>query len=162
MYLPFEEMPETARIWIYQSDKKFTSEQKDYVVNRLTAFCDQWNTHGTLMPTSFDLLYDQIIVLAVDEADLGASGCSIDSSVRTLKDIEQKLDINLLDQGKISFINDGDVIISKLQEIKNHIKIGNLREETPVFNPLVNKKGDLEDRWLIPAKESWLKKYFVN
>src|SRR5690606_30441109 len=162
MYLPFNEMPETARVWIYQSSRKLTPEEKNYILQKLKGFCNQWNTHGMLMPTSFELLYDQFIILAVDEAGLGASGCSIDSSVRTLREIEQQLDVNLLDQGKISFINEGNVVISKLQEIKNYIQAGNLREETPIFNPLVNKKEDLSNKWLIPAKDSWLKKYFVN
>jgi len=162
MYVPFEEMPETARIWIYQADRKFNPEEIEFIKEKLTAFCDQWNTHGASMPTSFDLQYERMIVLAVDEAGLGASGCSIDSSVRVLRDIEQQLNVNLLDQGKVSFINENKVITSKLQELKNHVDSGNLREETPVFNPLVNKKQDLSDKWLVPAKDSWLKKYFVH
>ena len=162
MYLPFQEMPETARIWIYQADRKFNSEEIEFIKKRLTAFCDQWNTHGASMPTSFDLQYERMIILAVDEAGLGASGCSIDSSVRVLRDIEQQLNVNLLDQGKVSFINEDQVITSKLQELKNHVNSGNLQEETPVFNPLVSKKQDLSDKWLIPAKDSWLKKYFVH
>jgi hypothetical protein len=162
MYIPFKEMPETARIWIYQSNRKLNKEEKEFLMGKLTAFCDQWNTHGALMPSSFDLLHDQFIILAVDESKLGASGCSIDSSVRTLREIEQRLGVNLLDQGKISFIEDGNVITSKLQEIKEYIHGGNLKEETPVFNPMINKKEDLSEKWLIPANESWLKKFFVN
>lgn len=162
MYLPFQEMPEAARIWIYQADRKFDAEEIAFIKEKLTSFCDQWNTHGASMPTSFDLQYDRIIILAVDEAGLGASGCSIDSSVRVLRDIEQQLNVNLLDQGKVSFINEDRVITSKLPELKNHVDSGNLHKETPVFNPLVNKKRDLSDKWLIPAKDSWLKKYFVH
>ena len=162
MYLPFQEMPDTARVWIYQSDRKFNPEELEFIKEKLAAFCDQWNTHGRLMPTSFDLQYDRIIILAVDEANLGASGCSIDSSVKVLRDIEQKLQVNLLDQGKVSFINEENIVTSKLQELKKHVETGNLKEETPVFNPLVSKKQDLSDSWLIPAKDSWLKKYFLH
>ena len=155
-------MPEAARIWIYQADRKFDTEEIDFIKEKLSVFCYQWNTHGALMPTSFDLQYDRMIILAVDESGLGASGCSIDSSVRVLRDIEEQLNVNLLAQGKVSFINEDKVIPSKLQELKSHVDSGNLREETPVFNPLVNKKQDLSDKWLIPAKDSWLKKYFVH
>lgn len=162
MYIPFEKMPNSARIWIYQSNRKFKSEEKEFVTERLKAFCGQWNTHGALMPSSFDIKYDQIIVLSVDESQLGASGCSIDSSVRTLREIEQKLEVNLLDQGKVSFINEGHVVTGKLQEIKEYVLSGNLGEGTPVFNPMVSKKEDLSEKWLIPAKDSWLKKYFVH
>lgn len=162
MYLSFQQMPETARIWIYQADRELSATEIKYVKERLVAFCEQWNTHGTSMPTSFDIQHNRMIILAVDEAQLGASGCSIDSSVRVLREIEQQLSISLLDQGKVSFINEGQIITSKLQELKKHIDAGNLRQETAVFNSLVNKKQDLSDRWLIPAKDSWLRKYFIH
>jgi hypothetical protein len=162
MYIPFEELPNTARVWIYQSTRKFTPQEKELVIGKLSQFCRQWNTHGNSMPSSFDIQYDQIIILSVDESNLGASGCSIDSSVRTLRDIEQQLDVNLLDQGKVSFIEQGKVITGKFQEIKDFIRSGNLREDTPVFNPMVYKKEDLGKNWLIPARESWLNKYFVH
>src|SRR5690606_33988896 len=153
---------ETARVWIYQSNRKFSEEEISYLNDRLTSFCENWNTHGTLMPASFEIKYDQIIILSVDESHLGASGCSIDSSVRTLREIEQKLNINLLDQGKVAFIQEGNVVTGKLQEIKDIIHTGNLQEETPVFNPMVSKKEELSEKWLIPAKDTWLKKYFVH
>ena len=162
MYIPFEEMPDTARVWVYQSNRKFSPEDLNYITERLTAFCNVWNTHGNLMPTSFDLPYEQFIVLAVDEAQLGASGCSIDSSVKVLKEIESELGLDLLDHGKVSFVNEGEVVNSKLPEVKNHIESGNLKEETPVFNPVVNRKVDLSEKWLIPAGDSWLKRYFIN
>lgn len=161
MYIPFEEMPNTARVWVYQSTRKFSPQEKELVVSKLSQFCRQWNTHGNSMPSSFNIQYDQIIILSVDESNLGASGCSIDSSVRTLREIEQQLDLNLLDQGKVSFIDRGNVITGKFQEIKDFIRSGNLTEDTHVFNPMVNRKQDLEEKWLIPARESWLNKYFV-
>ena len=162
MYIPFEEMPNTARVWVYQSTRKFSPEEKELVAGKLSQFCRNWNTHGNSMPSSFDIQYEQIIILSVDESQLGASGCSIDSSVRTLREIEQQLDLNLLDQGKVSFIDHGNVITGKFQEIKDFIRSGNLTEDTTVFNPMVTRKEDLEKKWLIPARESWLNKYFVH
>lgn len=162
MYIPFEKMPDTARVWIYQSSRKFSPEEIEFITEKLTSFCDKWNTHGNLMPASYSIAYDQIIILSVDESNLGASGCSIDSSVRALRELEQKLEVNLLDQGKVSFIEDGKVVTGGLREVKDYIHAGNLQEETTVFNPMVNNKKDLAERWLIPARDSWLKKYFVR
>jgi hypothetical protein len=31
-----------------------------------------------------------------------------------------------------------------------------------MFNPSVNKIADLDDKWLIEADNSWLKKYFAH
>lgn len=162
MYLPFEEMPAGARIWIYQSDRKLTPEEERLVSEKLQPFCEQWNTHGSRMPTSFDIKYSKFIILSVDESQLGASGCSIDSSVKTLRNIEEELGINLLNQGKVSFMEGEEVTTATLPEIKNYISSGKLEQETYIFNPIVEKKKDLEEKWLITAKESWLSKYFNN
>ncbi|MBD8488428.1 hypothetical protein IFO69_06680 [Echinicola sp. CAU 1574] len=162
MYLPFEEMPDSARVWVYQGNRKFNKEEIDLISSRLTAFCNQWNTHGNLMPTSFDIKYDQFIILSVDESQLGASGCSIDSSVQTLRELDQVLQANLLDQGKVSFVHQDEVTISSLGEIKEYIQSGALTSTTKVFNPVIQKKEDLNSKWIIPAGESWLNRYFNN
>jgi hypothetical protein len=163
MYLPFNQMPDHSRVWVYQSDRKFTQVEKEEISEKLKQFCAQWNTHGNMMPTSFDIRYDQVIILAVDESQLGASGCSIDSSVRTLREIEQCFDINILDQGKVSFLsNPGSLEVSNLMGIKSKVTEGILQAETIVLNPVVSKKSDLDNNWLIKAKEIWLNKYFMN
>lgn len=163
MYLEFENMPGHSRIWVYQSDRKFTPAEKAEISERLTDFCEKWNTHGNLMPTSYDIRFDQVIILAVDESQLGASGCSIDSSVRTLRELEQRFGINLLDQGKVSFLSSPDSLeVSNLPGIKSKVTEGILQAETIVLNPIIQKKSELSDKWLIPAKDSWMNKFFMN
>jgi len=162
MYVPFENMPKDAKIWIYQSDRPFDEQEKIWIISKLVAFCNQWNTHGAEMPSSFDLKYNQFIVLSVDESQLGASGCSIDSSVRVLREIEVKLNINLLDSGKVAYLDGENVRVAFLPEIKNHVVEGSLQSTSKMFNPSVNKIADLNDKWLIEADKSWLKKYFAN
>ncbi|GAB2620891.1 hypothetical protein [Belliella aquatica] len=163
MYLEFQEIAAHARIWIYQSDRKFTQEEIFWVKDRLKAFCEQWNTHGALMPTSYEIKFDQVIILSVDESNLDASGCSIDSSVKALREIEQRMGVNLIDQGKIGFLASQDALtVNSVFGIKESVLSGLLNPETLVLNPLVKEKADLENKWLIPAKESWLNKYFQN
>ena len=163
MYLEFEQMPAHARIWVYQSDRKFKQDEVTWIQNHLTNFCQNWNTHGAKMPTSFLLKFDQVIIFSVDESQLGASGCSIDSSVRTLREIEQKLGVNLLDQGKVGFLADqNNLTVNSVFGIKGSLQQGLIQPETLVLNPLVKEKADLDNKWLVTAKESWLNKYFVN
>jgi len=162
MYVPFENMPKDAKIWIYQSERPFDEQEKTWIISKLVAFCNQWNTHGAEMPSSFDLKYDQFIILSVDESQMGASGCSIDSSVRVLREIEVKLNINLLDSGKVAYLDGENVRVAFLPEIKNHVLEGSLQSTSKMFNPSVDKIADLNDKWLIEADKSWLKKYFAN
>lgn len=163
MYLEFAQMPAHARIWVYQSDRKFKQDEVTWIESHLKNFCENWNTHGAKMPTSFTLKFDQVIIFSVDESQLGASGCSIDSSVRILREIEQKFGVNLLDQGKVGFLADqNNLTVNSVFGIKSSLQQGFIQPETLVLNPLVKEKADLEHRWLVSAKDSWLNKFFVN
>ncbi len=155
-------MPDSARVWVYQADQKFTEAEEHAVRDRMRQFCEGWNTHGNLMPTSFELIESQILVLAVDESQLGASGCSIDSSVRTLRDLEHILKINLTDQGKISLKkSSGELRVIPALGVKARVSAGEIDLETQVINPLIQNKADLKNLWQ-PVRNSWLNKYFPN
>jgi hypothetical protein len=162
MYLPFEQMPEYSRIWVYQADQPITAAAEQVLRDRLTRFCEGWNTHGNLMPTSFELIANQILILAVDESNLGASGCSIDSSVRTLRELENQLQINLTDQGKISLKQpSGQLKVIPALGVKTRVASGEIDFEAEVINPAVRTKADLINFWQ-PVRNSWLNRYFPN
>jgi hypothetical protein len=162
MYVPFEDISEDSRVWVYQAARQFSEREKELISARLSAFCDGWNTHGNRMPTSFQILDDQILVLAVDETGLGASGCSIDSSVRTLRELEDELENNLTDQGKVTFkFNSGEITVASALGIKSKVTSGEIDSRTLVINPQVQIKKDLERVWIL-AGNSWLNRYFPN
>ena len=162
MYVAFDSLPEFARIWAYQAERQFTPDESKKIHQTLEEFCKGWNSHGNLMPTSFQVVDNQIVILAVDESQLGASGCSIDSSVKTLKILENQLNINLTDQGKVSFKRQGGrIYTSSALGIKSKVNNGEITSDSLVINPMIRTKKDLERIW-IRANESWLNKYFPN
>lgn len=162
MYVNFREMPEDSRVWVYQAARKFSEQEKELITSKLSVFCDGWNTHGNRMPTSFQILDEQILVLAVDESGLGASGCSIDSSVRILRELESQLQNNITDQGKVTFKSDsGEINVASALGIKSKVTSGEIVPQTLVINPQVQRKKDLDRVW-ISAGNSWLNRYFPN
>lgn len=162
MYVDFNKLPAYSRVWIYQAGRQFSPTEKQLVSNRLKFFCEGWNTHGNGMPSSFQILDDQVLILAVDESNLGASGCSIDSSVKVLRELENSMGINLTDQGKVSYkSNDGQLKVASALGIKSKVTEGEIEAETLVINPLIQRKEELGDVW-ISAGKTWLNKYFPN
>lgn len=162
MYLPFDQMPDYSRVWVYQADYKLSLADEQLVRERMKSFCEGWNTHGNMMPTSFELLESQILILAVDESKLGASGCSIDSSVRMLRELESVLTINLTDQGKISLRKpSGEMKVISGLGVKSKVTSGEIDLESEVINPVIRIKSDLQNLWQ-PVRNSWLSKYFPN
>lgn len=159
MFTPFEDLPDHSRIWIYQSNRKFTSEEIVIISGILSSFTEGWKAHGVPMRTSFDIRFNQFILLAADEISNAASGCSIDESVRMMKDLGQRLSVDLFDRALIAFKKQDEVITISLAELKKKFDEGVWNKQTLFINTLINTKGELHTKWLIPAELTWLKRY---
>ena len=162
MFVAFETLPPDARIWIYQSDRAFSPQELRIVEDQLRQFTSEWSVHGIPLDASFKVEYNQFIILSADERQQSASGCSIDSSVRALKAIEQAVDVKLFDRNQVAFKKGEKVMTMPLKDLKRNFTDGTLNEDTLTFNNLVNTRSAFEAHWLLPAKQTWLKRYMPN
>lgn len=160
MYLEFDEMPSTARVWIYQADRLLSAEEQSHIVDAAKQFLGDWAAHGSPLKSSFQLIHDKFLVISVDEGFNKASGCSIDASVGLIRDLESKLGINFFDRTKVAFLLNGEVFQSSMADIKKLISDGKINSETITFNNLVANIDEFHNSWKVPAGESWLKRYF--
>ena len=160
MHVPFESQPKSARVWIYQADRALNDQECQLIEQNALAFCEQWAAHGVALRSSFKILHQRFLVLAVDEQANMASGCSIDASVGFVRSIEQNLNINLLDRTKVAFIVNDEVFVESFTNLKSKVQHGEITENTLTFNNLVTNVGEFEENWLVTAGNSWLKKYF--
>ena len=160
MLVAFKDLPETARVWIYQSDNSFESDQVNFLKERAIAFCNQWSAHSTPLKSAYKILHNKFLVLAVDEDFNDASGCSIDASVRFVRQVAEELGINFFDRSQVAFLIDDNVYTSGLQSIKDEISSGKIAPETLTFNLQAQNVAEFEKNWLVPAQESWMKRYF--
>ena len=87
--MKFENLPSHSRVWVYQSDRKFTTQELALISEKAIVFVDQWTKHGSDLQGSFVVKYNQFLILAVDEGFNNVSGCSIDSSVHFVQEIEK-------------------------------------------------------------------------
>ena len=159
MYLPFEQMPGDARLWIYQSDRKLTDTERAAVENSLMHLCDTWSAHGTPLHTSFRIEYSQFIVLAVDERQAGASGCSIDGTVRVLKTMQERLGLDFFNRHQVAFVDGDAVRLYGMNELKSFFERGILKADSVTFNNALTTKADWEQAWRVSAKDSWLSRF---
>ena len=155
MLVPFSALPEHSRVWIYPSSRAFTAEEKDAIATQMEEFLSQWATHGSPLKTGYDLPYDHFIVIGLDEAVQGASGCSIDASVRLIQALEQKFNLTLLDKMNVCYRKDETIVYSNMKDFRKLTKNHAVNQETIVFNKLVVNKGEYEDLWEVPAYNSW-------
>jgi hypothetical protein len=129
--------------------------QAETMLNDFTA---QWKSHGAPVKGAGYLFFGQFIILMADEKATGVSGCSTDSSVRLIKDIEQRFGVNLFDRNTLAFVIRDKIQLLPLSQLQYAFDNGFINGDTPYFNNLVQTKEELETRWIMPIKESWLAK----
>ena len=160
MNLTLESMPDHARLWIYQSNRPFSSDEERRISELTHVFIDQWAAHGQKLKAAFSIQYHQFIVLSVDESFNLASGCSIDASVNLIQKIEAQFGLSLLDRTKIAFWIEESVALKPLSGLKAAIQAGEIEAQTTVFNNVVQNAGEWKKNWMLPASKSWLSRYF--
>lgn len=153
-----EDFDDNSRVWIYQSNRLFTLHEALQIEEILKNFVAGWNSHGTPVKGYANLFFGQFIVLIADESRSGVSGCSTDSSVRMIKDIEQEFHVQLFDRLLLAFIAKERVQMVPVAQLSYAFSNGFLDSSTLYFNNTVQTLEQLKNNWLIPAKDSWLAK----
>jgi len=147
-----------SRVWIYQSNRLFTLSEALAVEDILNDFTDKWLSHGTPVKGAAYLFFGQFIILMADEKATGVSGCSTDSSVRLIKDIEQRFGVDMFDRTTLAFLVKDKVQLLPLSQLQYAFDNRFIDSHTLYFNNLVQTKAELENNWLITIKDSWLSK----
>jgi len=161
MIISFEKMPDESRVWIYQSSRKFSEIEKNQIIIKLNHFLNDWTAHGSKLSSSFQIKYNRFIIIALDEKNNKASGCSIDTSVRFIQELEKEFEIDLMDKMNVVFKQGDDISYKSIFDFKKLIKNKSVSINTIVFNNLVVNKADLKSNWEIPASESWHSRLFL-
>ena len=171
-----EDFAGDSRVWIYQSPRLFFMSEALAIEEMLEEFVQGWKSHGTPVKGYANLFYGQFIVLMADESATGVSGCSTDGSVRLIKEIEQRFGVNMFDRLMLAFwINTKvggtsdeparaapKVQMVPLAQLPYALENGFIDADTLYFNNIVQTKAELEKKWIIPLKDSWLANRFVN
>lgn len=155
MLVDFNTLSDASRIWLYQSDQKFSEQQLERLRKDLATFLTSWTAHGANLSAGFEIKYDRFIVIGLDQSEAAASGCSIDSQVRFIIALQEELGVDLLDKMNVTYYQNDRIHYKTLLDFKKMIKDGAVGKNTIVFNNLVATIGEYKTNWEIPAKDSW-------
>jgi hypothetical protein len=151
-----EDFHPSSRVWIYQSSRLFFISEALQIEDILNDFLQKWNTHGTPVKGYANLLFGQFVVLMADESAAGVSGCSTDSSVRVIKQIEELFKVDMFNRQNLAFVVKEKIQTIPLSQFQYALDNGFINEDTIYFNNVVLDKKDFLNKWMIPIKESWL------
>lgn len=159
MLVPFESLPDSSRVWIYQANRSFTEEELQEISGKLDRFIEKWTAHGADLKASYDIKYKRFITIALDQQLNAASGCSIDASVNFIQQLEKEYGVDLLDKMNVSYKQGEFVAYKSLIDFRKMAKNKSVSPNTIVFNNLVNNKAEYLSDWEVPASESWHKRF---
>lgn len=149
------QFPDNARVWIFQADREFTPDEIKWAFPKLKGFITEWQAHGRALAAHTEIRYNRFIVVMVDESDSVASGCSIDSLHRFIKELEKALDVQLLDRLTMTWKENDKVVAGSFETFRELLQTGGITPSTIVFNNLAATKKELEENWEIPLNQSW-------
>lgn len=153
------DMPAHARAWVYKAARDLGQAEQKLIRERGAAFTSTWAAHGAPLDACVDVLHDRFVVVAVDEVQAQASGCSIDKSVGFIKQLEQDLNLMLTDRMVVVVEREGRVQSVRLQELPGLLAEGLIGLDTIVFDDLVATVGDLRERFRVRLADSWMKRF---
>jgi hypothetical protein len=131
MYFP--KFSSEAKIWIYQSNKPIDTSLREKMNQKLKSFIGEWSAHGAKLQAEGEVIDEYRLVLCTD-GNVEASGCSIDSSVRFVKELGQTYNID--------FFNRLQVLIEK-KDKKELIPFSQLIQQLDsfIFHPAPKNLG---------------------
>ncbi len=153
-----EDFSGASRVWIYQSSRLFTIGEALEIEVLLNEFITGWKAHGAQVKGFGNLFFGRFIVLMADEATTEVSGCSTDSSVRLIKQIETQFGVSMFDRQSLAFVVKEKIQILPLAQLNYAFENNFIEADTLYFNNLVTTKDQLLNEWIIPVKNSWLSK----
>ena len=155
MLVDFNTLPETSRVWIYQSSRSFTENELREIASKLNTFIEQWTSHGSDLQSGYEIKYKRFIILGLNQNSNNASGCSIDTSVHFFQQLEQDYNVDLLDKMNVSYKQGEFIAYKTLTDFRKMAKQKAVSKNTIVFNNLVTNIAEYKENWEVPASESW-------
>lgn len=155
------QLSDSCKIWVYFAEQAL-GDKEAIVQKEVEGFLAQWKAHGSPLVAGCEIVDNQMLVIAVDEASQQATGCSIDSQVRFMQQLGQQLDINFFNRQLLAAQIDSALKVFSFQDFDKALEEGRLNEGTKVLDHLLPNLGALRSKGLNPLADSWHKNLLAH
>jgi hypothetical protein len=160
--IPFETLPDSARVWVFASDSELTGVAADTLLAAVDQFLAQWKAHGMPLRCAREWRDNRFLAIGVDVDAENASGCSIDGLFRTLQQLERTIGSRLVGGGRVFYRVGSAIRAATRDEFIEGIKRGDVGGETPVFDTSLTGAEAWRRRFEQPAAAGWTAAYFTS
>ena len=155
MTVSFSELPDSSKIWIFPSSRKFYDNEMPELFTKIESFLKDW----TELSCGFELKYDRFIIIGVDTSEKNLTLKNHDDLTIFIQKLEAEYEVTLLDRINVCYKQGQFVQYKDLIDFKKMLKAGSVSKKTMVFDNMINEKQYLEYDWEIPITESWLNRF---
>jgi hypothetical protein len=160
MYIGFEKLNKSSKVWVFQSSSEIPESLFENISIDTKNFLEELNSHGNSLNSSFKLIYNHFLIIAVENTKNEISGCSIDTIIRFVKNLELRYNLSFFDRLIVKYKEENNNIKStSLDEFKSIYKTKKISDKITVFNNLVKNIDELENIWETNIHNSWLKRF---
>lgn len=159
--VPFSSLPDSARLWVFASDKPLVGAAADSLLSAVDQFLAEWRAHGVPLHCARDWRDDHFLAIGVDVTAEHASGCSIDGLFRVLQTLEKHVGARLVGGGRVFYRTSSGVETASREEFAERAKRGDIARETPVFDTSIISAADWRSRFEQPAGAAWTSSFFA-
>ena len=154
--VPFDALPDNARIWIFGADKPLTGAVVDTMLAEVDSYLDQWKAHGFPLRAAREWRDDRFLIIGIDPTAEQASGCSIDGLFRSLQQLQKSIGAQLVGGGRV-FYRDGSGATHSVarDEFSSLTSSGRIGPKTPVFDTSITQLDAWKSKFEQPLAESW-------
>jgi hypothetical protein len=155
--MEYLEYPDNAKVWIYQSSKYLDEDDISYLNVELDDFVSDWESHGSTLKATYEIVYGIFVVIVVDEEGDRMCGTAQDNSIKLMKKLGAELEVDFLDRMTQAYKKGEKVEIVKMNDFSTLLENKDIDENTIVYNNMITTKYDFDHNWEVPLKDSWHK-----
>ena len=149
MLVDFNTAADQSRIWIYAAEHKLTNDQENHILKSISDHLQNWEAHKVPLSAGVTILENRFIVVALDESENGASGCSIDTLQKLIQNLEKELSICLLNRLNVFCKIEDEILCIPSFKLEGIVKANTL-----FYDLTIQKKSELHS-YLKPISEGW-------
>lgn len=152
----FDELPDSARIWVYGSDRDLNEKEESTLLEAVDEFLARWAAHGVPLHSARRWDEARFLTIGVDSTKEGASGCSIDGLYRSLKGLQPTIGACIVTSGLVYYRgSDGKVHSVTRDEFSDLASKGEITGDTDVYDLSVTSLNEWRSRFKSRAADSW-------
>lgn len=158
----FPALPDSARVWIFTSDRHLSTDEQTTLLHSLRSFLVEWTSHGRRVIGGAQILNDRLLVVAATLEKGDISGCGIDASTHAVEEAGRALGIEWLPGLNLLYRDQtGAIQAASRPEFRNLVRTGVVQADTRVLDTNLTTLAELRNGNLEKAAgASWHSRTF--